>query len=386
LVFQLDVRIWGTNAVAMKSRLVVGCMTGTSLDGLDVALVRIEGARLAARVEVLGTMSRGFDETDGFAVLRGLANGESVTSGQIANASVWFSRFHAKVIQELLGKAGGTRADLISVHGQTVFHGPPASWQLFNPWPLARVLGSPVVFDLRGADLAAGGQGAPITPLADWVLFRTPLHPVTVVNLGGFCNITWLPTTTPGREEAELRAIRARDVCACNQVLDGVARAVLGASYDKGGAAAERGEPDETALEQILNLLGAQSGSGRSLGTGDEARVWIDTWKSRLGAEDLAATAAAGVGMTIARSAVSQEGALAVLAGGGAKNRAVRAHIETLVPISRQEGSRQSMVDYREAVAMAVLGALCQDGVPITLPQVTGVPAPAPVAGCWVQP
>lgn len=360
-------------------------MTGTSLDGLDVVLVRIRGTGLAMRAEIVATGSRPLPDTNDSdaVILHYLADGGPCDTEQIAKAAHWFSLFHADVVEEVLATAGLGRPDLVCVHGQTVFHRPPLSWQLFNPWPLARAVGAPVVFDLRGADLAAGGQGAPITPLADWVMFRTTLHPVVAVNLGGFCNITYLPATSPGREASELRAIRARDVCACNHVLNAVARSVLGVPYDENGAAAARGTSQEEALLDLVELLGAQGASGRSLGSGDEARAWIEAWRGRIAPDDLAATAAEGVGLSIARAVLEHEGSLAVLAGGGAKNPVLAAHIESLAPIARMGDGVNPLLEYREAAAMAVLGALCQDRVPITLPQVTGVRAPAPVAGCW---
>jgi 1,6-anhydro-N-acetylmuramate kinase len=361
-------------------------MTGTSLDGLDVALVRILGHGTAMRAEVVGTASRefpGHDENQTVA-LRAIADGR-LPSNQVPNIARWLSLFHADVIEELLRAAGVGRPDLVSVHGQTVFHSPPASWQLFNPWPLAGRIGAPLVFDLRGADLAAGGQGAPITPLADWILFRTPLHPLAVVNLGGFCNITFLPAAS-GETEREIGAIRARDVCACNHVLDQVAREALGKGFDEDGEAAARGRSHDDAAGQLVERLSAQSRSGRSLGTGDETREWVRSWRTRMAPDDLAATAVAALGTTISGAINEHAGAAALLAGGGVKNRALRSMIEARSRVARGSEAMVPMIEYREAVAMAVLGALSQDRVPITLPQVTGVPAPAPVAGCWVYP
>ena len=122
---------------------------------------------------------------------------------------------------EVLHAALEARADLVVAHGQTVFHAPPASWQLLNAAPIARAVRAPVVFDLRQADLAAGGQGAPITPLADWIMLRAHGPAAAgraIVNLGGFCNVTILPSG------AGPEGVRGMDVCPCNHLLDGVAR------------------------------------------------------------------------------------------------------------------------------------------------------------------
>src|SRR6185436_14618647 len=143
---------------------------------------------------------------------------------EIADAALALGELHARAVAKA---AAGCRLDLIAAHGQTVFHAPPLSWQMLNPWPLVRDLQTSVVFDLRGADLAHGGQGAPITPLADWVLFRSNSRTRAVVNLGGFCNLTLLP---PGRPDM----VRGFDVCACNQLLDHIARGILQRPFDEG--------------------------------------------------------------------------------------------------------------------------------------------------------
>jgi 1,6-anhydro-N-acetylmuramate kinase len=157
------------------------------------------------------------------------------------------------------------------------------------------------------------------------------------VNLGGFCNITYLPA----RGDA-IETIRGRDVCACNQLLDAVSRATTDHPYDRDGACAARGDPDRRDLERLTTLLTRQAISGRSLGTGDELFGWIESVR-----------------------------------------HTIRRHTSGEVHLSDDFGIP---CEYREAAAFAVLGALCQDRVPITLPQVTGVPSPAPIAGSWVLP
>lgn len=366
----------------MQSRLAVGCMSGTSLDGLDVALLRLSGSGLALSAQILSG-ARGEFDPDTLATLRALSQRAPVDAERISNAALRLALLHAQTIREALNHAGVDRPDLICAHGQTVFHAPPLSWQLFNPWPLARELKAPVVFDLRGSDLAHGGQGAPITPLADWILFRDPLA-TTVVNLGGFCNLTWLPPQSGDPDDAPLRAIIARDVCACNHVLDGVARDVLALPFDPAGSTAAKGSPDPAAVADLRLMLGRQSGADRSLGTGDEARGWITTWRNRLAPHDLARSATEAVAQTIAQSLPASDRVL--LAGGGARHRVLAGRIAELAGAPETQTDVAGIpADYREAACMAVLGALCQDRVPITLPQVTGV-QDAPVAGCWVMP
>ncbi len=361
----------------MISRLVVGFMTGTSIDGLDGALVRITGRGLAMQPELVRTRTWSLGSIgEG---LRRFADGAEMSAMAIADLARRFGALHAQAALELLDGSG--QADLIAVHGQTVAHAPPTSWQLLNPWPIALATGSPVVHDLRGADLAAGGQGAPITPLADWVWYRAPGVPRDVVNLGGFCNITMVPGAD---DPSGSQGIRGMDVCACNHVLDGVARAVLDAPYDADGAAAARGTPDEAAARQLEGILDRQRQAGRSLGSGDEAAAWVDMVRMRLQPDDAAATACRAVATIIATAI--EPGAEVILAGGGVFNRTLVREIgETLGRPVRVSDELGLPAAYREAAAIAVLGGLCADGVAITLPIVTRTPSPAPIAGTWTN-
>ncbi len=311
-----------------------------------------------------------------------------MTAGDIAKLSHEFGLLHAHAVREL---AGRDKLDLVCVHGQTVFHKPPLGWQLLNPWPIAREVKAPVLFDLRGADMAAGGQGAPITPIADALLLRHHAELAggfVVVNLGGFANATRVPAGACASDAGDwTQAVRGLDICACNQLLDRIARDLLGVPFDEGGRIAGRGKPDPSAASDLLDAFRGHGGATRSLGTGNETFDWIESAKNRLSGPDLAASACEAIAHAIVERC---RGAHAILlAGGGARNA-------TLVSaIKRGAGCTSAVLpsdhfgvpgEFREAIEFAVLGALCQDGVPITLPAVTGVCAPAPLAGAWVYP
>jgi anhydro-N-acetylmuramic acid kinase len=364
-------------------RHVVGVMTGTSIDGIDAALARVDGRGLDMKATLIASASRTLGSLGD--VLRRAASQQPMTTGQMARLAWQFGKLHLQVVSEIATLP--TRVDLICVHGQTVYHQPPYSWQLVNPAPLLE-LGAPIVFDLRQADLAAGGQGAPITPIADWILFRRSDRSRAIVNLGGFCNATLLPQGRAGGATAStdqaLRDIQGFDVCACNQLLDAVARRLLGASCDKGGAAALSGTADPKATEALRKVLQDQQLSQRSLGTGDEADRWIDSYASKLRPEDMAASAVQAIAHCVTARINDSHAAEVILAGGGARNvalvGAIRAHCAAPVILSDDCGVPHHA---REALCFAVLGALCADGVPITLPQVTGCRSPAPLAGYW---
>ncbi|TVS07932.1 MAG: hypothetical protein EA423_02835 [Phycisphaerales bacterium] len=353
----------------MSARTVLGFMSGTSLDGLDGSIVRIEGSGLTMRASFVRGATVGLGSCA--EPLRRLAEGEAMTARSIVQALHDFSRLHADLALRLLD---GGRADLIVAHGQTLLHDPPLSWQAIDPAIIASATGSPVLTDLRGADLASGGQGAPISPLADFVFFADE-SPLAVLNLGGFANATLLGSRASG-----VQSIEGFDICACNQVLDAAARAALERPFDEGGAEALKGAADPEALRDLAALLEGQSRAGRSLGTGDEASSWVERWKGGLSPSDLCATAAEAVGGAVASRLAGCTRLL--LAGGGSRNRALVAAIS-----KRLAGATIGPTDsaglpatFREAAAMAVLGALSVDGVPITLTRVTGSPLP-PLAG-----
>jgi 1,6-anhydro-N-acetylmuramate kinase len=368
--------------LSTPTRHIIGCMTGTSIDALDAALVRMDGVGMEMRTTFVGGLTRPLGELA--APLRALAEQQAMTAGELSHLARAFSVLHAEAVGALAQECA-MKPDLICVHGQTVFHAPPVSWQLFNAAPLAAAIGAPVVFDLRAADLACGGQGAPITPIADLILFGDEQEARAIVNLGGFCNITWLPRHARDDRACAAAMVRGFDVCSCNHLLNAVARTVLHTEFDDGGKAALAGTILDDPLEDLMGVLASQTRGGRSLGTGDEASEWVSRYRARAAPSDIAATACEALGQIIARRIEHTDRLL--LAGGGARSQALAK------AITGWTSARVSTVadfgipiEFREAACMAVLGALCQDRVPITLPAVTGVPAPAPVAGVWAFP
>lgn len=381
-----------------EDRLVAGCMTGTSIDGLDVALVHITGRGLGMNASLAAFQTTPFGELGG--VLRGIASGERMSAAEMSDAAWSLGELHADAIMAAIGVSGQHGVDLVCVHGQTVFHAPNGSrgrtWQMLQPAPIAARVGCPVVFDLRAMDVALGGQGAPITPLADWIMWRREHVNRAIVNLGGFANATIL---APGGGPEHVRGF---DMCACNHVLDAIARERLGTSYDADGAAAAKGSVDRAACESLARVLGEQTRAGRSLGSGDEVGEWIEATNG-LAAENVCRSACEAIGVTIGTAIAAAmtvasggtkhgTGSAAwaeeiLLAGGGALNPVLAAAIARGAGISCQRlDTLGCPVQAREAACFAVLGALCEDGVPITLAGVTGVPSPAPVSGAWCLP
>ncbi len=361
-------------------------MSGTSLDGIDAAAARIEGRGYGLRARLIDHRRDGLGELG--TALRGAAAQAPVTSGELAGLALALGRRYAEVIGPL---AVRRRPDLIAAHGQTIVHRPPVSWQLLNAAPIAERLGCPVVSNLRQGDLARGGQGAPITPIADWVLFARDGCRRAVVNLGGYCNVTLLgPRTDGARPGASGPAVEGFDVCACNQVLDGVARRALGVPYDEGGRSAASGRPDPRAAAVLSAVLEEQRRSGRSLGTGDEASGWVSAFAGRLAPADLAASAVEAVARCIAGALVPHGPDEVILAGGSARNAALLQALHRHADLPCMTSDTLGVpVEAREALAMAVLGALLADGAPITPPfreLSAGPRRRRPCGGSWTYP
>ena len=248
-------------------RIALGAMTGTSLDALDMALVEITQRGLHSCATLLRHQT--FDLGALRPRLRAASQGKPFSAGDFARLALEFGNFHAAralaILKDHNSAARATlKIDVAGIHGQTIFHAPPLSWQIINPFPIARALRCPVGSDLRGADLAASGQGAPITPLADWILFRGH-RPRAIVNLGGFCNITWLPSSVDNPAK-----INGRDVCACNHILDHAAKLALDLEFDPQGSNAAQGSVHPQALAALSLTLKNAAAQDRSLGSGDE--------------------------------------------------------------------------------------------------------------------
>ncbi len=374
-------------------------MTGTSIDAIDVAAVHVVGRGLAARATLVGHASASFDELS--ARLRSAHRQDPLTAGAFAALARDLALAHLPPLREL-ARLHGT-PDLIALHGQTLFHQPPLSLQLINASVVAQDLGCAVVSNLRAADLAAGGQGAPITPLADWMLFRSMRAWRIVVNLGGFSNATVVPpqplpsparTTSPSDvRTAWIALVRGCDLCLCNQLLDHLARTRASIPFDLDGARAISGRIHRAPLDALHTLLDSQRRSGRSLGTADEILSCAAATVADLSPADALATATDAIAKTISYAIcehlADKEPTARVkvlVAGGGAKNHALLASLRrhTALPVHTTD-LYGVPCDVRESVEMALLGCLALDGGSITLAAVTGRTTPRLIDGEFVH-
>ncbi|MCC7205070.1 MAG: anhydro-N-acetylmuramic acid kinase [Phycisphaeraceae bacterium] len=373
---------------APAKRQIIGAMTGTSLDGLDLALVEIHGHGLDMTARCLHHAQYPLGPLAGD--LAELAGGKAATPLELARVARKLGELHAQAIADFLGHHRHTSPCLVAAHGQTLWHAPAEhiSVQLLDPWPIARRLSLPVVYDLRQADLAAGGQGAPITPLADWIFFRDPKEHRLAVNLGGICNVTYLPAG--GLPES----VRGEDIGPCNLLIDGVVRALFpDQPFDRDGRIAATGQAHPILGEWVMQSPFFSRPCPRTTGREDYPPGWAAELARKatplMPPADVVASAVEVVAHRIIQSCPAGAKPLRIiLAGGGAKNPVLVQRIADLtvdVGLVTTSPGMGVPVDAREAAEFAVLGALSQDGVSITLPGVTGADRPGR-AGAWAYP
>lgn len=363
-------------------------MTGTSIDGIDTAAVSVRGRGLRARVTLCGQAHAPLGALT--ERLRSAQRQFPLTAGEFVALARDLAIAHIAPLRQLAETHGAP--DLIALHGQTLFHQPPDSLQLIDASVVAHAFGCSVISNLRAVDLAAGGQGAPITPLSDWMSFRAKKSWRVVINLGGFCNATVIPPEPIERSDW-IGSVRGFDLCLCNQLLDHLARTRANAPFDADGRIAAAGKVHAAPLTALRAHLDQQRRAGRSLGTADEILAAGSSALADLNPSDALATATRGICETIAAGILEPCPAFAsgasvkvLVAGGGAKNPCL------MHELSRAFGKRVHTTDSvgipaeaRETIAMAVLGTLAADGVSITLPAVTHRGATQVLDGCLLR-
>ncbi|HYG91779.1 MAG TPA: anhydro-N-acetylmuramic acid kinase [Azospirillum sp.] len=342
---------------------VIGLMSGTSMDGIDAALVRTDGVD---RVEPLAFLATPYH--NGFrARLRACLGGR----GDVADVERDLTESHAAAVLRLLAEAGvaARDVDLIGFHGHTILHAPKErrTWQIGNGALLAQRTGIAVVDDFRTADVASGGQGAPLVPLYHRALAATLPRPLAVLNLGGVGNVTWI-----GRNEEDVIAC---DTGPANALVDDWVLAKTGARYDDGGRLARSGRVHALALTELLDNPYFDQPMPKSLD-----RDAFDPAPVRdLSPEDGAATLTAFTAFAVERVLPHlPEPPLRWLVTGGGRHNVTL--MEMLADRLRAPVDPVEAVgwdgDALEAQAFAYLAVRSRLGLPLSLPTTTGVPTP----------
>lgn len=363
---------------ALSPGIVVGLMSGTSLDGISAAVARFVPGVDHVSAELLAFRSVAYTHDQRERLLRAL---EGVPAAEYCRLNFDLGAWLADAAVAVLADAGVAREDVraIASHGQTVWHEPGHStWQFGEPAVIAERTGIGVVSDFRVRDIAAGGQGAPLVPIADALLFHDAHEWRALQNLGGIGNVTVVP---PG---GSFDGVRAFDTGPGVGVIDGVTRRLVPElPYDIDGALARRGRPCDDVVSELLRepyfAAAPPKSTGRELFTRAYMERLISMCRSSradVRDEDIIATAVALTARSIAdayRRFIPEPVAEVVVSGGGARNPAL---VDAITAASTLKVTRFDDLFFdgeaKEAVAFALMGYLFVEGRSGNVPGATG--------------
>ncbi|WP_339294934.1 anhydro-N-acetylmuramic acid kinase [Paenibacillus sp. FSL W7-1279] len=378
-----------------RPTVVVGLMSGTSLDGIDAAIVRIHGSGFEASVELLHYYNKPY-EPELRQRLRDLCSEECSNSAAVCSMNAYLGYQFGATVLEAVADAGMRidEVDLVSSHGQTIWHQPipeegdpyavASTLQIGDISVIAKHTGKLTAGDFRPADMAVGGQGAPFAPYGDLILFRHPERGRLLQNIGGIGNCTALPA---GADPSDVLAF---DTGPGNMIMDAVAHMLSGGqlSYDDSGQWAARGNPDQALLKEMMThpYFHAEppKSTGRERFGHNYAVSFLEQARLRnLSDEDTMATATAFTAYSIADSYVKYVFPRhtideVIVTGGGAHNKTLLSMIGELLPEQKVLTSKALGFDddAKEAVIFALLGNDFMLGVPNNLPAATGANRP----------
>ena len=376
-----------------RTKKVIGLMSGTSVDGVDAALVKIQGHGLETQAELLAFYSHPFEKEIRDRIFD-LFQPETSRVDEICQMNFLIGEIFADAALAVIRKAEiqVEEVDLIGSHGQTVYHLPPqpeaqyipSTLQIGEPAVIAHRTGIPTVANFRVADLAAGGQGAPLVPYVDFLLFRRVDQTVALQNIGGISNVTLIPTGTVVSD------VLASDTGPGNMIIDSVMEIFTDGAkrYDNAGEFAAQGSVCESLLREWLGHPFISAPPPKTTGREAFGRQFAYQALEQAEAQsvspaDLVATLTAFTARTIFDyyrrflfPHYSIDGIY--ISGGGSHNLTLMGHLETLfqpIPLLPIDSIGVSS-DAKEAIAFAVLANEAVHGHPTNLPQVTGASRP----------
>lgn len=366
---------------------VIGLMSGTSGDGVDAALVEIHGNGQALRVKPLACAPLPYSPGLQSRILAASASG---TVSEICHLNALLGEVFSKAALRVIKKAGLRPSDihLIGSHGQTVHHLPKpireaglggirSTLQIAEPAVIAERTGVTTVADFRQRDLAAGGQGAPLTPYAHHLLLRASSRSRLIVNLGGISNVTYLPSG------GDLDSVRAFDTGPGNMILDALAHHLTRGrqSLDRGGKMAAKGTVDAQLLASLLSHRFLRQRPPKSTGREDFgeaflARLLAMKQRRHLSANDLMATCSLFTAMAVGMARRWLKGPIdeVIVGGGGVRNRTLLADLAQVfasTPVKIFEDLGWESKSF-EAVAFALLAYQTVHGECANVPAATG--------------
>lgn len=375
--------------------IVAGVMSGTSADGINVALTRIQGRGFRSRLELLAHYQFPYPSEVRRTILATM-NASSASVPDLSRLNFLLGELYADALRAAQRRAR-LECQLVGCHGQTIYHQGSAkpflgrriacTWQTGEGATIAARLGVPVVSDFRPADMAAGGKGAPLVPFLDYALYRHRRYGRIVQNLGGIGNLTAIPP------RAEPDDVVAFDTGPGNMVVDAVTEHLFGKPFDRNGRLAARGEPIDRVLRELLRNMYFRQKPPKTAGREQFGREFVRELLRlcrRADDNDVVATATAltarSIGIAVRKFVLPLVEPPArfrefVVSGGGTKNATLMAMIrEELAPLKMRVRTTDDLgmpSEAKEAAAFALLAYQTWRRLPSNVPSATGAERPA---------
>jgi anhydro-N-acetylmuramic acid kinase len=372
--------------------IVAGVMSGTSGDGVDVAIVSIQGRGSYLSFDLLLHDQSEYPKAIRATVLAAM-NASKISVAELSRLNFRLGEFYSEAVRKAQRKTAGTKLDLVGCHGQTLYHQGTAApylgkniactWQTGEGSVVAARLGVPVVSDFRPADMAAGGKGAPLVPFLDYAIFRSKSKGRIVQNIGGIANLTAIPA------DAKPEEIVAFDTGPGNMVIDRLMQILFKKSYDRDGAVARRGKVIQPVLDQSVDGGYFKVKPPKTAGREEFGNQFAEQFLRRCGRAAKADVIATATALTATSMAQALERFILkkagyrdwVVSGGGTKN-------DTLMEMIKKEADKLGLwlrhsdefgipSQAKEAVAFALLAYQTFNGLPGNVPAATGALRPA---------
>lgn len=372
----------------LEERYIVGLMSGTSVDGIDAALTHIMGSGIDTQVEVLAFETFEFTPKVKSAIFKAM-DPEQSNAPLICSLNFELGVCCANAVKAICEKAGFdiNRLDAIGSHGQTIYHIPnafdcyvPSTLQIGEPAVIAYETKTPVVSNFRVMDMAAGGQGAPLVPFVDFLLFSKPEQTVAMQNIGGIANVTVIP------KQAELKNVYAFDTGPGNMMIDALAKHFYGMDFDSDGKYAESGTIREDFLKELMDDPYISEKPPKTTGREQFGHAYVHRLLNKWGhvsANDFIATITKFAARAIAYNFEAfiypkDHVDIMIVSGGGSHNKVLMYWLKELLPNTEIKTLSDFGIssDAKEAIAFAILANEMINGNPANVPSATGASQP----------
>jgi anhydro-N-acetylmuramic acid kinase len=364
---------------------IVGLMSGTSLDGIDAALIRVNNSGVRTEIDIIEFITYPFPKDVEEEILQSLSVDTSNVQ-LICSLNFKLGKLFADAVKEVCKKARLPleQLDLIGSHGQTIYHQPiqeqnwiPSTLQIAEPSVIAYETNTTVISNFRTMDVAAGGQGAPLVPYTEYVLYRSETKGRLLQNIGGIGNVTVLP------KQASLDELYAFDTGPGNMIIDEICRQLFSVEYDEGGNLAKKGKINEQLLSYCINHPYIMSPPPKTTGRELFGKQYVDILLNKfnsLSSHDILAT----ITMFTAKSIVENYCKFifpqvkideVIVGGGGSYNKTLLNMIQSLLGESIQVYTQEELgysSEAKEAVAFALLANETYHGNASNVPNATG--------------